>query len=64
MQNVAYFASDGSYGDADGIVLIDTSNWTEREWEEIDGMTDSERYDFALALEYAAKMLDNPNGNS
>lgn len=60
MQNVAYFASDGSYGDAEGIVLIDTSEWTEDEWAEIDGMTDSERYDFALALEYAAKMADAP----
>ena len=55
MENVAYFASDGSYGDADGIVLIDTSNWGEREWEEIDGMTDSERYDFACMLAKAAQ---------
>lgn len=60
MENVAYFASDGSYGDADGIVLIDTTEWTAAEWEEIDGMTDSERYEFALALEYAAKMADAP----
>ena len=60
MQNVAYFASDGSYGDADGIVLIDTSEWTFVEWEEINNMTDSERYEFALALEYAAKMADAP----
>ena len=60
MQNVAYFASDGNYGDANGIVLIDTSEWTEDEWEEIDGMTDSERYEFVLALEYAAKMADAP----
>ena len=50
MQNVAYFASDGSYGDADGIVLIDTTDWESPEWEEIDNMTDSERYEFATML--------------
>lgn len=60
MQKSTFFASDGSYGDADGIVLIDTTNWTFLEWEEIANMTDSDRYEFALALEYAAKMADAP----
>lgn len=55
MQNVAYFASDGSYGDADGIVLIDTTEWTSDEWEEVNNMDDDERYEFACMLAKAAQ---------
>jgi len=38
-----YFASDGSYGDADGIEIHDTDNWTEAMWDAIDVATDNRR---------------------
>ena len=30
----AYFANDGSYGDAEGIVVVDVTNWTDEDWNE------------------------------
>ena len=27
-----YIANDGSYGDADGIVILDTAGWTGDDW--------------------------------
>lgn len=38
-----YFASDGSYGDADGIEIHDTDNWTDAMWQAIDEATDNRR---------------------
>jgi hypothetical protein len=42
-QQQHYFASDGNYGDADGIGVFDTTNWTDREWELINDATDGRR---------------------
>jgi hypothetical protein len=38
-----YFASDGSFGDAEGIEIHDTSDWTDAMWEEIESATDNSR---------------------
>ena len=38
-----YFAEDGSYGDAENLVLLDTSNWTDKDWHEIEWSSDWER---------------------
>ena len=35
-----YFAKDGSYGDASGLVIVDTSNWSEETWEMIENTSD------------------------
>jgi hypothetical protein len=45
-----YFAADGSYGDADHLVTIDTSEWTGADWNEIDGAPDDRRRTTALAI--------------
>jgi hypothetical protein len=45
-----YFALDGNYGDADGIVIVDTSTWSEEDWQAIDEAGDSDRASVALAL--------------
>lgn len=42
-QQQHYFASDGNYGDADGIGVYDTTNWTDREWQLINDATDGRR---------------------
>ena len=38
-----YFATDGSYGDASGLVIVDTSKWTQEQWQMIEETSDSFR---------------------
>lgn len=38
-----YFAEDGSFGSATGIEILDTSGWTEADWERIDTARDDSR---------------------
>lgn len=38
-----YFATDGNYGDASGLVIVDTSKWTEEHWQVIEETSDSFR---------------------
>ncbi len=38
-----YFATDGNCGSAEGLVVIDTSDWTESEWDIILSAPDEER---------------------
>lgn len=35
MTQWTYFAADGTYGDADQLIVVDTTDWTEYEWETI-----------------------------
>ena len=48
--NLSYFAVDGNYGNADGIVIVDTASWTEDDWQVIDEAGDRDRASVALAL--------------
>ena len=45
-----YFATDGSYGHADGLVLADTGRWTEKDWELIENASDDERVQVAREI--------------
>ena len=45
-----YFAEDGSFGDARGLVVLDTSNLTEEDWLTIEEASDSERAQVAATL--------------
>lgn len=47
---LTYFAADGSYGDARGMYVVDTSDWTESEWVMIDDAHDDERAAVASSL--------------
>jgi len=38
-----YFTTDGTYGSANNMVIIDTSNFTPEEWEWIEQSTDTDR---------------------
>lgn len=40
---MTYFAKDGSYGDAAGLVIVDTSKWTEETWNMIEETSDGFR---------------------
>lgn len=42
-----YFTTDGTYGSAsegEDIIIIDTTDWTQEMWDEIEGCSDSERF--------------------
>ena len=38
-----YFAEDGNYGDANKLTIIETTDWNENDWEEIDDTPDWDR---------------------
>jgi len=40
---LSYFAEDGSYGNAVGLMVLDTTKWTALDWEIIDSVSDNER---------------------
>lgn len=46
-----YFATDGNYGDATDIVIVDTTEWTEDDFQLIEDASDSERAEIATRLD-------------
>lgn len=42
----AYFATDGSYGNAKNIIIVDTKDWNDDVWDLINQMRDDQRYRF------------------
>lgn len=58
MSNLYYFAADGSYGHwHDASILADVSQWTEEDWELIEGASDSSRAGvaYAIAMRYRSE---------
>lgn len=55
---VTYFAADGNYGDAEDILIVDTSKWSDEEVEAVAMATDSRRLD--VARQIADNYVDNP----
>ena len=53
-QPITYFASDGNYGPASGIVMFNTMPWSLDDWDEIDDASDNERVEVAekIAAKY------------
>jgi hypothetical protein len=47
-----YFAEDGSYGTAQNLEVIDTSEWTGEDWAEIENASDDRRAGTASAIAY------------
>lgn len=46
----AYFAQDGNYGDAYDVEIVDTTRWTEKDWQDIDDELDYARPELARAI--------------
>lgn len=40
---LTFFAKDGSFGDADGLVTIDTRMWSSSDWERVEDALDYRR---------------------
>jgi len=45
-----YFATDGNYGDAEDLVVIDTDLFTEEDWENISSELDYYRVELAKTI--------------
>ena len=45
---LTYFANDGSYGDAAGLVILDTRAWNQEQWDAVENASDYERVAIAL----------------
>lgn len=46
----SYFAMDGSYGDAEEILIVDTDQWTEDDWDSVHNASDDGRSDVAQSI--------------
>lgn len=46
-----YFSADGNYGDAESLTVVDTSNWTNEDWDTIDETVDYQRVIVARQIE-------------
>jgi hypothetical protein len=53
-----YFATDGSFGTAQNLEVIDTSEWTDEDWAEVENATDEQRAGTASAI--ANRYLNPP----
>lgn len=42
-----YFAADGNYGDAAGLVILDTTDWTPDHWRYVESLSEGERAEIA-----------------
>jgi hypothetical protein len=42
-KTLAYFAEDGNYGNAVGLLVLDTTVWSDLDWEIIDSVSHNER---------------------
>lgn len=42
-RTVAYFAEDGNYGDANGMVVMETTFWSADDWDIIEQTSDEDR---------------------
>ena len=65
---LSYFALDGSYGDAEGMVVADTSDWTTKEWTMIHESSDFDRayiaycFENGRTVEEVTALLDDDEG--
>jgi hypothetical protein len=52
-----YFSADGNYGDASDCVVVDTSDFTDSDWEELANLGDLGR------MEYLGELIDKYRPN-
>jgi len=50
VSDLYYFAADGNYGDAEGLVVVDVSAWSKENWVEVSDEYDRYRAETALVL--------------
>ena len=45
---LTYFANDGSYGDARGLIILDARDWNDDQWDAVEMAHDRERVAIAI----------------
>ena len=63
MYNRHYFITDGAYGDARGLYLLNTQHFTEQDWQDIDDCPDRTRTALAQAI-YKQRAEENESFDS
>jgi hypothetical protein len=48
--SMTYFAMDGNYGVAHGLIVINTAQWTDDDWDLIDEASDYDRFSVAITI--------------
>jgi len=43
VRSLSYFATDGNYGSADGILVLETTGWSELDWQMVEEVSDEHR---------------------
>ena len=43
VRSLSYFATDGNYGSADGILVLETTGWGELDWQMVEEVSDEHR---------------------
>jgi hypothetical protein len=51
-----YFAADGNYGNADGLLVLDTSKWTDEQWDYVMNASDDDRLSEATRMSSMARI--------
>lgn len=49
-RSLSYFAEDGSYGNADGLTIMETTHWDETDWAIIESAADWAKPEVARVL--------------
>lgn len=47
---LTYFANDGSYGAAAGLVILDTRAWNQEQWDAVENASEYERVAIAVSI--------------
>jgi hypothetical protein len=53
---IHYFAADGNFGNATNLVIVDTTDWTDEEWADVEYAIDDQRSTTALSLSTSKKV--------
>ena len=60
-RTIGYFAEDGNYGDASGLLVLETTYWREIDWEILDAASDSQRCNVARLITESYEKPDELN---
>lgn len=56
--STTYFAADGSYGDATDITIVDTSDWTQTDWDHVEAASDHNLLDVVHMVMFTRKIAN------
>lgn len=54
-----YFAADGSWGNAEGILVVDARRWSSEDFERVSSCADSDRLEIAKSINSDLSSVDD-----